>query len=87
MPYLVPLLASGLALLFGCAVEAATGYGLAVVALPVMVRQPGRAGFTDSDAQRGARTPRRSFAAGLASGFMGNRDRDERPATSCCVRP
>jgi len=34
--YLVPLLASGLALLFGCAVEAATGYGSAVVALPVM---------------------------------------------------
>jgi uncharacterized membrane protein YfcA len=36
MPYLVPLLVSGLALLFGCAVEAATGYGSAVVALPVM---------------------------------------------------
>ena len=36
MSYLVPLLASGLALLFGSAVEAATGYGSAVVALPVM---------------------------------------------------
>lgn len=36
MPYLMPLLASGLALLFGSAVEAATGYGSAVVALPVM---------------------------------------------------
>lgn len=36
MPYLVPLLVSGLALLFGSAVEAATGYGSAVVALPVM---------------------------------------------------
>lgn len=36
MPYLVPLLVSGLALLFGCAVQAATGYGSAVVALPVM---------------------------------------------------
>ncbi|MBO0774118.1 MAG: sulfite exporter TauE/SafE family protein [Actinobacteria bacterium] len=36
MPYLVPLIVSGLALLFGSAVEAATGYGSAVVALPVM---------------------------------------------------
>ena len=36
MPYLVPLLVSGLALMFGSAVEAATGYGSAVVALPVM---------------------------------------------------
>lgn len=36
MPYLAPLLVSGLALLFGSAVEAATGYGSAVVALPVM---------------------------------------------------
>lgn len=33
---LVPMVASGLALLFGSAVEAATGYGSAVVALPVM---------------------------------------------------
>jgi uncharacterized protein len=32
----MPLLVSGLALLFGSAVEAATGYGSAVVALPVM---------------------------------------------------
>src|SRR5215472_11377715 len=32
----MPLLASGLALLFGSAVEAATGFGSAVVALPVM---------------------------------------------------
>ena len=36
MPNLMPLLASGLALLFGCAVQAATGYGSAVVALPAM---------------------------------------------------
>jgi uncharacterized protein len=36
VPGLTPLLASGLALLFGSAVEAATGYGSAVVALPVM---------------------------------------------------
>lgn len=36
MAYLVPLLVSGLALFLGCAVEAATGYGSAVVALPVM---------------------------------------------------
>ena len=36
MPDLTPLLASGLALLFGSAVEAATGFGSAVVALPVM---------------------------------------------------
>src|SRR5215469_17600375 len=36
MPYLMPLLVSGLALLFGCAVEAATGYGSAVGALPVI---------------------------------------------------
>lgn len=36
MQYLVPLLVSALALLFGSAVEAATGYGVAVVALPVM---------------------------------------------------
>jgi uncharacterized protein len=36
VPYLVPLLVSGLALLLGSAVEAATGYGVAVVALPVM---------------------------------------------------
>lgn len=36
MPDLTPLLVSGLALLFGSAVEAATGYGSAVVALPVM---------------------------------------------------
>ncbi|MBO0832956.1 MAG: sulfite exporter TauE/SafE family protein [Actinobacteria bacterium] len=36
VPYLVPLLVSGLALLFGSAVQAATGYGSAVVALPVM---------------------------------------------------
>jgi uncharacterized protein len=36
VPYLVPLLVSGLALLCGSAVEAATGYGSAVVALPVM---------------------------------------------------
>jgi len=36
LPYLVPLLVSGLALLFGSAVEAATGYGSAVIALPVM---------------------------------------------------
>lgn len=34
--YLTPLLVSGLALLFGSAVEAATGYGASVVALPVM---------------------------------------------------
>jgi hypothetical protein len=32
----MPLLVSGLALLMGSAVEAATGYGSAVVALPVM---------------------------------------------------
>lgn len=36
MPPLVPLLVSGLALLLGCAVQAATGYGSAVVALPVL---------------------------------------------------
>ncbi len=36
MPYLAPLLGSGLALLLGGAVLAATGYGSAVVALPVM---------------------------------------------------
>lgn len=36
VPYLTPLLVSGLALLFGSAVEAATGYGASVVALPVM---------------------------------------------------
>lgn len=36
MSYLVSLLLSGLALLFGSAVEAATGYGSAVVALPVL---------------------------------------------------
>jgi uncharacterized membrane protein YfcA len=36
VPELVPLLVSGLALLFGSAVEAATGFGSAVVALPVM---------------------------------------------------
>ena len=36
MPELVPLLASGLALLLGSAVEAATGFGSAVVALPVL---------------------------------------------------
>lgn len=36
MPYLIPLLVSGLALLFGSAVEAVTGYGSAVIALPVM---------------------------------------------------
>ena len=36
MSYLMPLLVSGLALLFGSAVEAATGYGSAVIALPVM---------------------------------------------------
>jgi uncharacterized membrane protein YfcA len=36
VPELVPLLASGLALLLGSAVEAATGFGSAVVALPVM---------------------------------------------------
>jgi hypothetical protein len=36
VPYLIPLLVSGLALLFGSAVEAATGYGSAVIALPVM---------------------------------------------------
>ena len=36
MPDLLPLLASGLALLLGSAVEAATGFGSAVVALPVL---------------------------------------------------
>jgi len=36
VPQLVPLLVSGLALLLGSAVEAATGFGSAVVALPVM---------------------------------------------------
>jgi len=36
VPYLMPLLASGLALLLGSAVEAATGFGSAAVALPVM---------------------------------------------------
>lgn len=36
MPALMPLLASGLALLLGSAVEAATGFGSAMVALPVM---------------------------------------------------
>lgn len=36
MPDLLPLLASGLALLIGSAVEAATGFGSAVVALPVL---------------------------------------------------
>lgn len=36
MPDLTPLLASGLALLLGSAVEAATGFGSAVVALPVL---------------------------------------------------
>lgn len=36
MPPLLPLLASSLALLFGCAVQAASGYGSAVVALPVL---------------------------------------------------
>lgn len=36
MPDLMPLLASGLALLLGSAVEAATGFGSAVVALPVL---------------------------------------------------
>lgn len=86
MPYLVPLLASGLALLFGCAVEAATGYGLAVVALPVMVRQPGRAGFPDSDAQRGGADAATLLRRRTGIGVHGNRDRDERSAASCCVR-
>ena len=36
MPYLMPLLVCALALLLGSAVEAATGFGSAVVALPVM---------------------------------------------------
>ena len=36
MPALMPLLASGLALLLGSAVEAATGFGSAMMALPVM---------------------------------------------------
>jgi uncharacterized membrane protein YfcA len=36
VPALMPLLASGLALLLGSAVEAATGFGSAMVALPVM---------------------------------------------------
>jgi uncharacterized protein len=36
VPDLTPLLASGLALLLGSAVEAATGFGSAVVALPVL---------------------------------------------------
>lgn len=36
MPYLVPLIVSGLALLLGGAVQAATGYGYAVISLPVM---------------------------------------------------
>jgi uncharacterized protein len=36
VPALVPLLASGLALLLGSAVEAATGFGSAMVALPVL---------------------------------------------------
>ena len=36
MPYLIPLLVCGLALLCGSAVEAATGYGSAVIALPAM---------------------------------------------------
>lgn len=36
MHYLVPLAVSGLVLLFGSAVQAASGYGYAVLALPVM---------------------------------------------------
>jgi hypothetical protein len=36
VPALMPLLASGLALLLGSAVEAATGFGSAMMALPVM---------------------------------------------------
>lgn len=36
MPALLPLLVSALAVLFGSAVEAASGYGSAVVALPVL---------------------------------------------------
>ena len=36
VPPLIPLLVSGAALMFGGAVEAATGYGSAVVALPVL---------------------------------------------------
>jgi uncharacterized protein len=55
VPDLTPLLAAGLALLFVSAVEAATGYGSALVALPVM-----ELAF-----------PPLSFAAGLGSGFMG----------------
>lgn len=36
MPYLLPLVACGLVLLFGSAVQAASGYGYALLALPVM---------------------------------------------------
>lgn len=36
VPSLLPLLASGLALMTGSAVEAASGYGVAVIALPVL---------------------------------------------------
>lgn len=36
MPPLLPLLVSGLAVMFGSAVEAASGYGVAVIELPVL---------------------------------------------------